>query len=458
MVSFSGFNSAPLALTEKALAHNYTLEERTRREQAQLNKDFYYGKQEQSLTLLNDDVETYTINFTKPLVNKKVNLLYSEQRNREFDGPSSSISFLERVYEENGIDTIMKRSDLLAELTGSCLIHPMIDEEMETGIRLMLYDGTQFSAIGKEQDPMIPEAISLIRLVDELQEPPTKYQNLKDPQIKRVMQHQIWTMDSVTRYDDDTFVSTNTNDLGFIPFVNIMGEEVPDQFVGHSPANLIRKGNHQINQILTDLGFMIRMQSHTPIVLQGFKEGETIQIHPGRALNVPMDAAVETLDLNPKIEQTLETLQYLEDRLYSTSSVPRISIEGGEGESGRELLIRWHPLLSVYNEKSIRFERYELQLANMILRMSGNNPIEHVNIEWDPEDALPLSPTDQNLERDLRLNLKNPIDEIMRRNPDLTEREALQEYVENQELNQSIEQQEDNTQEEETNEEEEQDD
>ena len=51
------FNSVPDSMTQRALSHNFSLEEKSRREQMILNKDFYYGKQEQQLSLVNEDVD-----------------------------------------------------------------------------------------------------------------------------------------------------------------------------------------------------------------------------------------------------------------------------------------------------------------------------------------------------------------------------------------------------------------
>lgn len=443
MSSFSGFDSTPMAITTRAMSHNFTLEERYRREEAQLNKEFYFGKQEHVLSLVTDDVDPVVMNLTKPIVGKRSSMLYSQPLRRAFEGPTGSVNFLEKVYAENDIDQVLKRVDLLSELTGSCLVHPNIDEDMPSGIRLLLWDGTQFSGIGRFDDPMVPEAVSLIRLVDTLDDQASTI-DLKNPHTRRVLQQQVWTPDAIVRYDgsmeeDDyghqKLVSSETNELGFIPFVNFMGEEVPDQFVGSAPGELVRKANHHINQSLTHIMHMIKMQSHTPIVFQGMKKGESIVVHPGQGINIPADAAASTLALNPKINETLAVIEFLEDRIYTTSSVPRISVEGGEGESGRELMIRWHPLLQVFHEKSVRFNKYELDLANMILAVAGYEPIEHVDIEWPEDEILPLSQAEDTLERDIQLNIKTPADEITRRHPDLTEEEALEELAENVQIN-----------------------
>ena len=171
------------------------------------------------------------------------------------------------------------------------------------------------------------------------------------------------------------------------------------------------------------------MQSGTPIVFSGFKSGETVVVHPGRAINIPEGATANVLNLDPKLNDSLEFIKYLEDRLYTTSSVPRITVEGGSGNSGKELMVRWFPLLKVFQEKSNRYAIYELQLANMILAINGYAPVEDLKIHWPEESILPYSPEDENLERDIRLSIKSPIDEIMRRDPHMTEIEAEAEYL-----------------------------
>lgn len=435
MANLSGFDSIPQAITAKAMAHNFNLEEKARREEAQLNKDFYFGKQEQTVTLASDDVEPIVMNLTKPIINKRTTMLYRRPLNREFKGNAASIAFLEKVYQENSIDTLLGRADLYSEITGSALLFPHFDENMDSGMRITMYDATQFSAVGADDDPATPDSISLVRIVDKLVGGQASWANGAQPQIERVMQQQVWTPEFVSLYDGSQEVSREPNELGFLPFVNFMGEEIPDQYIGYPPCTLVRKANHHINQLLTHLGFMIKFQAHTPIVLSGFKSGEQVVIHPGRALSIPEGASASTLSLDPKIADTLGTIQFLEDRLFTCSSVPRITVEGGEGESGRELLIRWWPLLQVFQEKTVRFSRYELQLANMCLAVAGMEPIEDVNILWPEESIMPLDPEADDLEKDIRLNIQTPIDEIQRRNPHLDETEAMAEFLANKDIN-----------------------
>lgn len=434
----STFDSTPMAITARALAHNFNLEERSRREQAQLNKEFYYDRQEQSLMLMNDDVDPVTMNITKPILNKRCGMLYRRPLVREFLGNAQSIAFLEQVYLENSVDTLLGKVDLMSELTGSALVHPALDEEYSTGIRLAIFDGAQFSAVPTEEDQTRADAISLIKMVDRLVDDPHVYVDPKSPQLERKLYQQIWTKKSVTLYEGDIMISTEENELGFIPFVNFMGEEVPDQFVGYPTASLVRKANHHINQLLTHLAFTIKMQAGTPIIFSGFKSGESVVIHPGRAINIPNDTAASTLALNPKITDTLNTIQWLEDRLYTCSSVPRISVEGGEGTSGRELMIRWWPLLQVFQEKTVRFSRYELNLANTILAVAGMEPIEDVKVHWPEESILPFSANEETLDRDIAFNISTPLDEIMRRDPELDEGAAMAEFIKNTQVNQLL--------------------
>ena len=436
MQTFSAFDSTPVSITQKALSENFNLEEKERREAAEKNKDYYYGKQETDVVLMNDDVLPIMLNITKPVMMKRTSMLYSRPLVREWDGPSASKKFLEKVYKENHIDSLLHRVDLLSELTGSCLIHPQPDPALESGLRLILYDATQFSVVGNDGDSSTADAISLIRIIDRLVDAnPVRSDGRAQAQIEKVILQQIWTPETVQVFEGNHQLGTEENPLGFLPFVNFQGEEVHDQYIGFPQATIVRKLNREINQMLTHVGYMVKMQAGTPIVFSGFKSGETVVVHPGRAINIPTDATADVLDLSPKLEETLKVIEYLEDRLYTTSSVPKISVEGGEGESGRELMVRWFPLLQVFQEKTNRFQRYELNLANMILTIAGLPPVEDVTIKWPEENILPLSAEDDNLERDIALSIKSPIDEIMRRNPHMTEGEAMSEFDKNKEQN-----------------------
>jgi hypothetical protein len=436
-----GFDTTPVSITSRAMSQAFNREEKERREEAQLNIDFFYGKQEQSLQLINDDVEPVILNLTKPIIHKRCTMLYGRPLQREFEGPAGSIAFLEQVYKDNAIDALLCQADLYSELTGSSLLHPFPDESLPSGLRLRLYDGTQFSTLGADNDPSTADAIDLIRVVDRLVDPQIGKTPRQMPEIERVLQHQVWTTEAVVFYEGSQLQSSEPNPYGFLPFVNFKGEEVHDQYVGWPCANLIRKLNNHVNQLLTHLGFTIKMQAGTPIVLSGFSSGESVVVHPGRALNIPAGAAADVLSLNPKIEETLSAIRFLEDRLYTSASVPKISIEGGGDEdkthiSGTQLLIRWYPLTSIFNEKAVRFTRYELQLANMILSVVGLPLIDDLKVDWPEDSVLPYNPLDEQLERDIKLNIRTPIDEIMQRDPLLTEDEAQAQLMANKTINQ----------------------
>lgn len=437
--NFSAWDTLPIAVTQRAFSETYNLEEKERKEAAELNKSYYYGKQENDVILMNDDVNPITMNLTKPIMSKRCSLLYTRPLVREWDGPAASINYVQQVYKENKIDKLLGTVDLYAELTGSVLVHPTPDPELPSGIRLALYDGTEFSSAGNDDDPTTADAIALTSILSRLVDSaPVTSDGRKQPQIEKVIVQQIWTNDSVTLYEGDNAIASQPNDLGFLPFVNFQGEEVHNAYIGYPIATIVRKLNSHINQLLTHIGYTIKMQSGTPIVFSGFKSGETVVVHPGRAVNIPADASADVLKLDPKIGESLEFIKYLEDRLYTTSSVPKITVEGGEGQSGRELMVRWFPLWKVFQEKSNRYQIYEMQLANMILAIAGLPPINDLKINWPEESILPLSAEDDNLERDIRFNIKSPIDEIMRRDPHMSEIDAEAEYLLNKSQNEDL--------------------
>lgn len=437
---------SPMSVTSKALSENFSLEEKARRQEATSNKDFYYGKQENDVVLANDDVEPMTMNLTRPIMTKRSNMLYSRPLKREFIGPSESGRFLEQVYKDNSIDALLLKVDLMAELTGSCLLHPLNDDAYKSKVRLVPYDASQFSAAGNDDDPSTADAITLLRIVDRVVDN-NALGVRSSPQVERVIQQQVWTTTTVIYTSGATagpeaIQNSVVHNLGFLPFVNFMGEEVHDQYIGFPNATNVVKMNRNINQMLTHLSYLIKMEAHTPIVAAGWQPGDSITWHAGRMIAAPSGAQVYSVGTSPHIVEALAAIQYLEDRLYATSSVPKISVEGGGGgdggmfrDSGKSLLIQWFPLLQVFQEKAVRYARYELQLANMILQLNGMPLLEDVQVEFPEDGILPFSPEDENLERDLNLNLTSVIDEILKRNPQLDPNEALLQLKENQRIN-----------------------
>lgn len=425
-------DTTPLAITQKALSFNFSEEEKSRRSGAILNKDFYYGKQEQALQLVNEDEDPFIVNLTKPIIKKRTSLLYSKPLVREFEGPTESINYLEETYRSNKIDSFLLAVDLQAELTGSAIVMPQLLDDGSTKLRL--YDASEVSVVPVDGDPNEAAAITISSLIDRLL-PSSRDSN---PQAQRILRSQIWTKNAVTVYDGQHLVSSSTNDLGYLPFVNFKSEPVHGQYLGHAQATIVRKLNAHVNQLLTHLGFMIKFQAGSPIALEGYQSGEGITVHPGRALSLPNGASASVLNMDPKIQDTLATIQYLEEKIFETASVPKISVVGGEGQSGRELLVRWFPLLKVFEEKAVRFQDHELELANMILLGAGLAPVASLVINWPDEDLLPLSASDDTLERDIKLSLKTPMDELMRRDPLLEESEAEALVRSNNDFNNSL--------------------
>jgi hypothetical protein len=429
--------SIPVAITSRALTHNFSNEEKDRRTAVLKNKDFYYDKADKYIDPVTPDVDVATVNLVRVITKKRTSLLYSQPLVREYDGPTESINFIEDLYQNVQIDKFLYSVDTMAELTGTGLIH-IASADNEYGIKLMLYDGSEVSVLANPSDPNIADAISLIRMYDKLIE------KNGSMQVERVLEQQIWTDSSVSVYSNNTtgakpiLERSESHDLPVMPFVPFKGEDVEGQYLGHSSATNWRSLNDTYNKLLTHLGFMVKMESATPIALEGYESGEGLLIHPGRAINMPVGARAEVLNFNPKIKDTLETVQYLEDKIFETSSVPKVTILGGEASSGRELMIQWFPLLQVYKDKAVRYKRYELNLTNTILTLVGLPPIDDMTIHFPESSVLPLSTEEDNLERDIKLNLKTAIDELMRRQPELTEAEAEAIIRANQQFNQDI--------------------
>lgn len=425
----NSLTNIPQAISSRAITHNFSQEEKNRREEARLNRDFYYSKQRQQIVLVNEDQEPFYINFTYPIVKKKSTMLYSKPLVREWDGPSQSVSYLEKVYEENIIDELLLQADLNSELTGSGIITPTEDENLESKCRLRLYDASSFSALPNEDDPTDLEAISLVRVVDRI---PAN----KNAEVIRVLKQQIWTKNDVLTYEGEVLVNSEPNDLGFIPFANFKGEEVYDQYIGYAPARPVRDLNESINRVLTDLGTIVKFQAFTPLWVSGYSGDSIISLHPGRAINLPAGAEAGVLGVSPNISDLLQLLLWFEEKAYETNSVPKVSVVGGgEAKSGRELIIRWFPLLQVFEEKSVRFQRYEKELANTILKWAGLPEINAVKVNYNAESVLPVGEDEDTLKDDIELNIKTPADEVMRRDATLTEAEAEAIVLANRDFN-----------------------
>lgn len=424
-------DTTPASLLIRTNTYAFCDDEKKRREGALKNKDYFYGRQEQYLSLLNADVDPVTVNLTNPIVGKRSSLLYNRPLVRILDGPSPSIKAIEDLYSRIKIDNLLQQVDLSAELTGTCLVYVGLEEDE---IYLMPFDASAFSAVSY-QDYKTLEALQIISIKDLV------YQNGANVQVKRVIEGEVWTENYIYNIRDGIQDPNPTaNELGFIPFVPFKAQEVVSQFLGHSPSISIRQLNTYINQQLTNLGYMIKMQSATPIILTGFQNGESVSVHPGTAISLPNGSSAEALQLNPKILETLEMAKYLEDKMYQTSCVPKIAVLGDSAgsTSGVELLIKWAPLASVFKEKTNRYQKYELDLANMILAVMGEEPLVDLKVLWPEDTLLPIDPDREKLQEDINLGIRTPIDEVLKLNTNLSEQDAEALVRSNLDFNQSL--------------------
>ena len=423
------------AITTQARNNCFTKDEKNRRESCDINKDFFHNRQEKYLQLLTHEQMPVTINLTKPITQKRSTMLYQSHLVRTITGPAASVASLERTYQDIDIDSIMLKVDRIAELTGTALVLPyptLLPEGIS--IRLMIYDGSLISVLPDEDDPEKAAAITIIKKIDRI----LNNGEYGQAGFESVIRMQIWTDTAVVTYDGDKLVRSETNELGFIPIARFLGEEVENQYLGNSPITGVRMLNASINQMVTDLGYTIKMQTASPVALEGYQSGEQITLHPGRAFSLPMGAKASILDFNPKIKEALEAISYLEEKVYETSSVPKVCIVGGEGTSGRELLVRWFPLTQVFEEKSVRYQKYEFELANMILAVQGLPPIKALQIDFPDDANLPLSASEDTLKDDISLNITTPALEVMRRNPEMSLAEAQLFVLQNAAFNEQI--------------------
>lgn len=425
-------DTTPASIETKANVFNMSVEEKERRELCLKNRDFFYDRAKQYLNLISTDVDASVLNIVAPIIKKKVSLLYNRTLTREFIGPRKSVSFLESFYKQIKIDRILHNVDLASELTGTGLIFVGIDEANQTYLRI--YDAADFSVIENEDNQEDIEAISLVTVKVALEG-----NNPKDPQAKRYLDTQIWTNDSIVEYKGGIREVVKKNEFGFLPFVAFKGEEVYNQFLGHAPATSIVNLNADINQQLTNVNYMVKMQAGSPIAITGFERGEGLQVHPGLAISLPVGATANVLQFNPKISESLAIIQYLEEKIYEHASIPKISIVGdSQATSGKQLQIKWSPLINVFKEKSSRYEYYELKLANMILAVNGLPELEGINVKYPEEAILPLTDDMTEVQVQMEMGLTTPIDQLLRMNPYLTEAEAEAQVRANLDFNKSI--------------------
>ena len=172
-----------------------------------------------------------------------------------------------------------------------------------------------------------------------------------------------------------------------------------------------------------------------------------IKVGVSSVLLCPQGGDIKFINPNAAIDQLINVIDYMVEKLYTTSHVPKVTLAPSDTiASGISLIVRWYPLVGLLNKKRSSFRVSEEELVRKTLlvheRASGRtNPLPDYafTVNFD-EGTVPKSMDEQITEDrfELEIGATSVVDYLLRKDPDLTEEEAIEKLKKNEEINREL--------------------
>jgi len=256
----------------------------------------------------------------------------------------------------------------------------------------------------------------------------------------------VYTVDEILTFEDGKPVPWNDqgdtrNPYGLIPIVWYLNEMPWRGFWSRGWGRELLGQSEAIAEVACDLRWLVEMQSFGVPVFKGCRpSGGRVEIGPSSPIVVeappgggPYDFRFETP--NAQFEGVIGSLRTLLDLVYAEHHLTSHALRQSTLPSGIALAIAQEGLLRFWRARQALFTEFERQRAYISLvvwAVHNGQPVPArqdlvLTIDW-PEPSLPIDPNaDVNqLRFDLENDLVTRAQIIQRRNPELTEAEAMQ--------------------------------
>ena len=184
---------------------------------------------------------------------------------------------------------------------------------------------------------------------------------------------ELWTVDELALYVDDTLVERKVNPYGFIPFVIFPNLREPKQFWGISDIPALIEPQRELNRAVTQLSRILEFSGNPIAVLENVDSAQDIQTRPGQTWALPEGARAYLLDLlqGGGVRLHIDYIEAVYRTLHDLSETPRAAYGGTEKElSGAALAMEMNSLIQKVNRKhAIRSAVYHRR-DEMVLRLA----------------------------------------------------------------------------------------
>lgn len=216
---------------------------------------------------------------------------------------------------------------------------------------------------------------------------------------------ELWTESDYQVFINDELIESNENPLGVIPFVHIANTKVTSTPWGLSDLQDITDLNRQYNEVATLAADIADYFGSPQTIIFGAKSNN-LERGPKKVWAIPNDKArVENLALNGELDQVLNFLQVIKEKIHELAMIPVNAFgmpQQISNTSGVALSLQFLPLMQTTRQKQTQYASGFQRLNELIIRTaalympemlildpSRDAPLEEGQLsELDPRDPL----------------------------------------------------------------------
>lgn len=245
--------------------------------------------------------------------------------------------------------------------------------------------------------------------------------------------YSLWTIEEIKTLDyRGNVINTEPNPYGVLPFIPIWDYSPPSGDFWLSGGNDLVVIQEAINEKLTDLLYVCRMQGFSvPYIKTTGLDSAPSMIGPSKLVELPPNGEFGFASPDSPIEDIVDTIEFLIQQAAISNGLSAHTVTSKAlTESGISKLVSNKELEELRRDDIALFRQYEHQLFDMFRvvwnRHNTRTISDSATLSIDFADPKPsISPDKQadTWEKQLDLGVISRVDIAMERNPDLKTRE-----------------------------------
>lgn len=359
------------------------------------------------------------LNIVKKIINN-LSMVYIDAPKRTVDGSETDKDIFTEIMSSTGLNLKMKLANRYAKLLKTILIRP-VWRKGKMDIDILTPD-----VLDVEWGDT-PEDIESVMIT-----------HFPESGKSTEVTYTLWTTETIQTLDyRGNVIASEDNPYSVLPFIPIWDRMPTSDFWLEGGDDLISL-QEAINERLTDLNYVIRMQGFGQAYVKGISQQGDFRLGPGSVTVLPSDGEMGFCSTHAPITDILEAIDFICKQAAITNGLSAsIMSTQPTDESGVSKIVGNRELEELRRDDIELFRRYEAQLFDLFKIIwnthSPNRKIsDAATLQIDFYDPKPqTSPKDQasTWELQLEMGIISAVDIALERNPDLKTREDALAYL-----------------------------